>query len=51
MPEIGMTAAMAPETGSHAIIQTNIALRKELMYMGLAYQKNVLEVVTHISCP
>ena len=33
IPEIGMTAAMAPDRGSHASIQTNTNLRGKLMSM------------------
>ena len=33
IPEIPMTAAMAPDTGSHASIQINTTLRREFMGM------------------
>ncbi|MBL0124398.1 MAG: hypothetical protein IPP88_17280 [Betaproteobacteria bacterium] len=36
IPEIGMTAAMAPENGSHAIIQTKVSLRREFINMRQA---------------
>ena len=32
-PENGMTAAMAPDSGSHAIIQANTSLRSEIISM------------------
>ena len=32
-PENGMTAAMAPDSGSHAIIQTNTSLRSKIICM------------------
>ena len=34
VPEIGMTAAIAPETGSHASIQTSISRRNRFMRIG-----------------
>ena len=34
--EMGMTAAMAPEAGSHAIIQISTSLRNAFMFMGQA---------------
>ena len=36
IPEMGMTEAMTPETGSHAIIQISTNLRNVFMFIGQA---------------
>ena len=41
MPEIGMTAAMAPETGSHISIHNNKSLLKNVIRIRLNYHKKV----------